>query len=162
METTRRPDIDWLRVLAVYLLFVFHVGKVFDPAPFYHIRNADLSFTMLVLCGFIGLWHMPLFFLLAGWSAVASLRTRGNRRFVVERVRKLAIPLLAGASSTQPASSGIASLRTRSATKPRLPRLSSDVAADHPARRKKSGMCQRPMKPHRMRKKKDTSALRTW
>ena len=72
----RRPDIDWLRVLAVYLLFVFHVGKVFDPAPFYHIRNADLSFTMLVVCGFVGLWHMPLFFLLAGWSAVASLQTR--------------------------------------------------------------------------------------
>jgi glucan biosynthesis protein C len=97
MEATRRPDIDWLRVFAVYLLFVFHVGKVFDPAPFYHIRNADLSFPMLVLCGFISLWHMPLFFVLAGWSAVASLQTRGQRRFVVERVRKLAIPLLAGA-----------------------------------------------------------------
>src|SRR4029450_11026939 len=39
---------------------------------------------------------MPLFFVLAGWSAVASLQTRGQRRFVVERVRKLAIPLLAG------------------------------------------------------------------
>ncbi len=98
METTRRPDIDWLRVLAVYLLFVFHVGKVFDPAPFYHIRNADLSFSMLVLCGFIGLWHMPLFFLLAGWSAVASLQTRGTRAFVVERVRKLAIPLVVGSA----------------------------------------------------------------
>ena len=58
METTRRPDIDWLRVFAVYLLFVFHVGKVFDPAPFYHIRNADLSFTTLVFCGFVSLWHM--------------------------------------------------------------------------------------------------------
>ena len=98
METTRRPDIDWLRVLAVYLLFVFHVGKVFDPAPFYHIRNADLSFSMLVLCGFIGLWHMPLFFLLAGWSAVASLQTRGTRAFVVERVRKLAVPLVVGSA----------------------------------------------------------------
>src|SRR5438552_14084081 len=98
METTRRPDIDWLRVLAVYLLFVFHVGKVFDPAPFYHLRNADLSFDMLVLCGFISLWHMPLFFLLAGWSAVASLQTRGNRGFVVERVRKLAIPLVVGSA----------------------------------------------------------------
>ena len=32
--------------------------------------------------GFISLWHMPLFFLLAGWSAVASLQTRGQRRFV--------------------------------------------------------------------------------
>src|SRR4030095_9217998 len=96
MEATRRPDIDSLRVSAVYLLFVFHVGKVFDPAPFYHIRNADLSFPMLVLCGFIGLWHMPLFFGRAGWSAAASLQTRGQSRFVVERVRKLAIPLLAG------------------------------------------------------------------
>jgi uncharacterized protein (DUF2147 family)/peptidoglycan/LPS O-acetylase OafA/YrhL len=102
MEATRRSDIDWLRVIAVYLLFVFHVGKVFDPAPFYHIRNADLSFAMLVLCGFIGLWHMPLFFLLAGWSVVASLRTRGQRRFVVERVRKLAIPLLAGSALLGP------------------------------------------------------------
>src|SRR2546428_8140850 len=98
MHGTRRADIDWLRVFAVYLLFVFHVGKVFDPAPFYHIRNADLSFTMLVLCGFIGLWHMPLFFLLAGWSAVASLQTRGTRAFVVERVRKLAIPLVVGSA----------------------------------------------------------------
>src|SRR2546427_3528224 len=98
MQATRRPDVDWLRVLAVYLLFVFHVGKVFDPAPFYHLRNADLSFTMLVLCGFISLWHMPLFFLLAGWSAVASLHRRGNRGFVPERAREVAIPLLAGAA----------------------------------------------------------------
>src|SRR5947207_6917870 len=98
METTRRSDIDWLRVLAVYLLFLFHIGKVFDPAPFYHIRNADLSFSMLVLCGFIGLWHMPLFFLLAGWSAVASLQTRGTRAFVVERARKLAVPLVVGSA----------------------------------------------------------------
>src|SRR5512138_369034 len=72
MEASRRPDVDWLRVGAVYLLFVFHAGKVFDPAPFYHIRNDELSFAMLVVCGFIGLWHMPLLFLLAGWSAAAS------------------------------------------------------------------------------------------
>src|SRR5215831_6070603 len=102
MEASRRPDIDWLRVGAVYLLFVFHVGKVFDPAPFYHIRNADLSFVMLVVCGFIGLWHMPLFFLLAGWSAVTSLQARGTRSFLVERVRKLAIPLLVGSALLGP------------------------------------------------------------
>src|SRR5262245_33099 len=96
MTATRRPDIDWLRVLAVYLLFVFHVGKVFDPAPFYHIRNGELSFAMLVLCGFVSLWHMPLFFLLAGWSAATSLGQRGKRAFLAERVRKIAIPLVAG------------------------------------------------------------------
>jgi uncharacterized protein (DUF2147 family)/fucose 4-O-acetylase-like acetyltransferase len=103
MERTRRADIDWLRVGATYLLFLFHVGKVFDPAPFYHVRNADLSFTMLVVCGFIGLWHMPLFFLLAGWSAASSLDVRGARGFVAERIRRLAIPLIAGCVLLTPA-----------------------------------------------------------
>jgi uncharacterized protein (DUF2147 family)/fucose 4-O-acetylase-like acetyltransferase len=92
----RRPDIDWLRVIATYLLFVYHVGKIFDPAPFFHLRNSDLWFGMLVACGFISLWHMPLFFLLAGWSAASSLRVRGRRAFLAERVRRLGIPLVAG------------------------------------------------------------------
>ena len=78
MDRTRRPDIDWLRIAATYLLFVFHVGMVFNPAPFFHIRNADLSFAMVVVCGFISLWHMPLFFLLAGWSAAASSNRRAS------------------------------------------------------------------------------------
>ena len=43
----RRPDIDWLRIGATYLLFLFHAGKVFDPAPFFHIRNDELSFAIL-------------------------------------------------------------------------------------------------------------------
>jgi glucan biosynthesis protein C len=92
----RRYDIDWLRVFATYVLFIFHVGMVFNPAPFYHVRNADLSFAMLVMCGFIGLWHMPLFFLLAGWSAPGSLRQRGGAGFLRERVYKLGLPLVVG------------------------------------------------------------------
>lgn len=92
----RRPDVDWLRVFATYLLLVFHVGMVFNPAPFYHIRNADLSFVFLIVCGFIGLWHMPLFFLLAGWSAYASLSLRGTSGFLRERFFRLFIPLVAG------------------------------------------------------------------
>ena len=96
MERNRRPDIDWLRVFATYLLFVFHVGKVFDPAPFYHVRNADLSFAFLVVCGFISLWHMPLFFFLAGWSLFSSLQARGTAAFAKERLLRLGVPLLAG------------------------------------------------------------------
>jgi glucan biosynthesis protein C len=92
----RRVDIDWLRVFATYLLFVFHAGMVFSPAPFYHVRNADLSMAMLVVTGFIGLWHMPLFFVLAGWSIVGSLRARGDVGFVRERMRRLGVPLLVG------------------------------------------------------------------
>jgi uncharacterized protein (DUF2147 family)/fucose 4-O-acetylase-like acetyltransferase len=92
----RRPDLDALRVFACYLLFLFHVGMVFNPAPFFHVRNPDTSLLFLILCGFIGLWHMPLLFLLAGWSAAAALRSRGASGFLRERGRKLAVPLAAG------------------------------------------------------------------
>ena len=99
----RRRDIDWLRVLAVYLLFVFHVAMVFNPAPFYHIRNGEQSYAMLVGAGFISLWHMPLLFLLAGWSAHASLAARGSSDFLRERVLKLWVPLVAGCLLLMPA-----------------------------------------------------------
>jgi uncharacterized protein (DUF2147 family)/fucose 4-O-acetylase-like acetyltransferase len=94
--TSRRVDVDWLRVFATYLLFPFHAAMVFNPAPFYHVRNADLSMTMLAFAGFVSLWHMPLFFLLAGWSIVSSLRARGGAGFVRERFLRLGVPLLVG------------------------------------------------------------------
>ncbi len=51
---------------------------------------------MLIVCGFISLWHMPLFFLLAGWATHASLQRRGRAGYVRERISKLFIPLIAG------------------------------------------------------------------
>src|SRR5213596_87832 len=93
---TRRYDIDWLRVFATYLLLLFHTGMVFNPAPFYHVRNGEVSFFFLIVCGFISLWHMPLFFLLAGWSASSSLQVRGTSGFARERLLRLGVPLVAG------------------------------------------------------------------
>ncbi len=92
--SSRRYDLDWLRVFASYLLVLFHVAMVFNPAPFYHIRNVDLSFVMLIFCSFVSLWHMPLFFVLAGWSIFASLQNRTVKKFLRERVSRLVIPLL--------------------------------------------------------------------
>jgi len=92
----RRPDVDALRVFATYLLLLFHAAKVYDVAPFYSIKNAELSPALGLLTGFIHQWHMPLFFLLAGWAAFGSLRVRSARAFVGERVNKLLLPLAFG------------------------------------------------------------------
>ena len=109
--TRRRNDLDWLRVSACYLLLLFHVVMVFSPAPFYHVRNDEVSMVALVVAGFISLWHMPLLFLLAGWSLFASLHGRGIGRFLRERVVKLAIPLVAACVLLAP---GIKYLELRS------------------------------------------------
>jgi glucans biosynthesis protein C len=99
----RRYDIDWLRVLATLLLFVFHTAMVFNPAPFYHIRNDELSFALLVVSGFVSLWHMPLFFLLAGWSLHRSVSERGAAGVLRERVQRLFVPLAVGIVLFMPA-----------------------------------------------------------
>jgi peptidoglycan/LPS O-acetylase OafA/YrhL len=93
---SRRLDVDWLRIFAVYLLFPFHVGKVFDVPPFYHLKNAELSEAMGFFTGFVHQWHMRLLFVLAGWALLASLRARGRSEFLRERFRKLMVPFLAG------------------------------------------------------------------
>jgi glucans biosynthesis protein C len=95
----RRYDIDWLRIFATYLLFPFHVGKVFDVPPYYPIKSPDLSpylgyFTMLV-----HQFHMPLFFLLAGWSLHASMHKRGGGGVLRERVDRILIPFLFGTAT---------------------------------------------------------------
>ncbi len=91
----RRYDIDWLRVFATYLLFVFHVGKVFDGVPYYPIASPDMVPSLVYLTGFIHLWHMPLFFVLAGWSLHASIVRRGVRGALRERLDRILIPFVA-------------------------------------------------------------------
>jgi glucans biosynthesis protein C len=87
--------IDWLRILAVLLLFPFHTLRVFNHEDFY-VKSTALSGVADWVIGFIGLWHMPLFFFLAGCSTYFALRRRGAGQYVWERVKRLLVPLIFG------------------------------------------------------------------
>ena len=88
----RRYDIDWLRVLAILMVFLFHNARFFDPYP-WHVKNAEHSFGMLLFVGFLDAWIMPLFFLLSGVGSWYSMRSRTAGRYLVERVLRLLVPL---------------------------------------------------------------------
>jgi peptidoglycan/LPS O-acetylase OafA/YrhL len=97
--------IDWLRVLAVLLLFPFHSARVFNGyvvpgrgvvgEPFY-VKGAELSSVLGWMLGFIDRWHMPLLFLLAGASTYFALGKRTPGQYVSERVLRLVVPLVFG------------------------------------------------------------------
>ena len=93
--TTRYYDIDWLRVFATLVVFLFHAAKPFAIDP-WHIKNARVDPTLDFMIGLIDLWMMPLLFVVSGMSIALSLGSRTGKAFVQERAKRLLIPFLFG------------------------------------------------------------------
>ena len=91
----RRCDIDWLRVLAMFAVFLFHCARYFDQEG-WHVKNPQSSPGFSVFVGILVQWIMPIFFVLSGQSARLALNFRSVRQFLAERFKRLVIPLVFG------------------------------------------------------------------
>ncbi|MBU1752146.1 MAG: acyltransferase family protein, partial [Chloroflexi bacterium] len=97
IKPVRRYELDWLRLMAVFLLFFFHTARIFDPHENFYVQNnpsSQLLFDLFIRS--LGPWQMCLFFLLAGASTYFALRVRGSGGYVNERFKRLLIPFLFG------------------------------------------------------------------
>lgn len=85
--------LDWLRVLAMGTIFLFHSGRPFVIFE-WHIMNPepDLVFTLGNV--FVSGWIMPLFFVISGIATYFSLAKRSPVQFVKDRFKRLGIPLI--------------------------------------------------------------------
>jgi glucan biosynthesis protein C len=96
VPSTRRWDIDWLRVLATLLLFYIHPARIFYLWGRFYIKNDQLSAVASWISDFIYHWHMPLFFLLAGAASWFALRSRTGGQYFLERLKRLLVPCIFG------------------------------------------------------------------
>jgi glucan biosynthesis protein C len=88
----RRYDIDWVRVVATLAVFIFHSGRFFDTLD-WHLKNTQQSVFLSMFVGWLDLWMMPLLFLLSGLGSWHSLKSRSSGQYLIERVKRLLIPL---------------------------------------------------------------------
>jgi len=103
METTaevkttsqRRPDLDWLRVLVVLMLIPFHTAMTFAPYPWY-LRNDETNLATMALIAVLDQYHMELLFLIAGAATWFSLGVRSWSTYLLERLKRLVVPLIFG------------------------------------------------------------------
>jgi peptidoglycan/LPS O-acetylase OafA/YrhL len=98
MTTTphrRRNDIDWLRVLAMLVVFTFHCGRFFNNED-WHVKNLQTSYTVTISLAIVSQWMMPLFFVLSGMSSYYALGYKKPARYVRSRFKRLVVPLIFG------------------------------------------------------------------
>jgi glucan biosynthesis protein C len=89
----RRYDIDWLRVVAMLAVFLFHCTRFFDTEG-WHLKNGEHSALLFVaMRGLVWPWVMELFFLLSGVGSWYTLTSRRATAYLWERTKRLLIPL---------------------------------------------------------------------
>ncbi|MCP4257708.1 MAG: acyltransferase [Planctomycetes bacterium] len=89
----RRYDIDWLRITAMFAVFIFHCTRFFDTEG-WHLKNSGQSYTLFVLVrGLFWPWLMELLFLLSGAGSWYALKSRTATEYLYERFKRLLIPL---------------------------------------------------------------------
>ena len=92
---TRYEFLDWLRVIAIFVLLFFHTGMLFVGWG-WHIQNAE---TIPGLQWPMDLAHrlrMPLLFVIAGAGLWFALQRRTGAALVRERTLRLLVPALVG------------------------------------------------------------------
>ncbi|MDD4095725.1 MAG: acyltransferase family protein [Clostridiaceae bacterium] len=92
----RRNDIDNLRSLCILMLFVYHTFMIYNHyGESFYVRGD----SMPLLGGFLvatSPWFMPLLFAIAGISTRCALKKRSVKLYIVERVKRLFVPLIFG------------------------------------------------------------------
>jgi glucan biosynthesis protein C len=91
----RRYDLDWLRVLAILAIFVFHCTRPFD-ADDWSIKNPTTYPLIDIWKEFAMTWGMPLILFISGASVFFVLGKVSVRRYLKGICARLLLPLLVG------------------------------------------------------------------
>jgi peptidoglycan/LPS O-acetylase OafA/YrhL len=95
-KTERQYYIDWLRILLILSVFLFHNGMVFNTWS-WHIKN-DIQYDGILekIMTFLHYWRMPLLFMVSGAGTYFALGKRTPGQYLSERSKRLLIPLVIG------------------------------------------------------------------
>ncbi len=114
-ESERIHYIDWLRIIAVLLLIIFHSARIFDIFDPFYVKNAiKSSFLSYSIILFLNQWQVPLLFLLAGASTWFALNIRSGKQYLSERLKRLLIPFIFGILAIVPPQAYLARLQNSS------------------------------------------------
>ncbi len=94
MRTTRNYYIDSLRVIAIFMMFVYHTFMVFVADWGWHIKNTETSNMLLEINYWMASFRMPLLFFVSGYISYILMKRFDSREFTIQRFIRLIIPTI--------------------------------------------------------------------
>lgn len=100
----RRYDIDWIRVIAIGLLLLYHVAIGFQPwgMMIAFITNDESWTSLWIPMSMLNVWRIPLLFFVSGMGVYFALQNRNWKQLIGERARRILVPFLFGAAVLVP------------------------------------------------------------
>ncbi len=94
----RRYDIDWLRVIAIGLLLMYHVaiGLQSWGIMIGFITNKEPWPALWIPMTLLNVWRIPLLFFVSGMGVYFAMRKRSWKQLIVERTGRILVPFLFG------------------------------------------------------------------
>lgn len=104
MTTERRYDIDWLRVIAIGLLLIYHISIVFQPWAMFigFIKNNETIEHLWKAMSLVNIWRIPLLFYVSGIGLYFALQKRTWKQLLIERSKRILLPFLFGIIAITP------------------------------------------------------------
>ncbi len=93
--SVRYEFLDWLRVIAIFILLFFHTGMLFVGWDF-HIQNAEVIEGLARPMDFSHRLRMPLLFVIAGAGLWFASKRRSAAGVMKERTLRLLVPVIFG------------------------------------------------------------------
>jgi len=100
----RRYDIDWLRVIAIGILVVFHIMVMYQSYANYvlFIQSPLLLEALLIPLSLFSVMRIPLLFFVSGMGVFFSLQKRTWLQLLGERTIRILVPLIFGSFAIVP------------------------------------------------------------
>lgn len=84
IERERCYYVDWLRIIGIICVFLFHNARFFDLMD-WELKNKQTFIEPTILVMFVNFWIMPLFFMLAGAGTNLALKAKSTFQFIRDR-----------------------------------------------------------------------------
>ncbi len=103
-DSNRRHDIDWLRVIAIGLLLIYHVAIGFQSwgVMIGFITTPKLWPGLWPPMALLNVWRIPLLFFVSGMGVYFAMRQRTLVQLLAERSKRILLPFVFGMFAVVP------------------------------------------------------------